>query len=43
MLVYRRSDNLNLIIYSDSDFVECSDDFKLTSRYISILARGAVS
>ena len=43
MLVYRRTDDLQLLGYSDSDLVGCPDDLKLTSEYIFMLARGAVS
>ena len=43
MLVYRRVDNLEVVGYSDSDFGGCSDDRKFTSRYIFMLAGGAIS
>nr|CAN67941.1 hypothetical protein VITISV_033155 [Vitis vinifera] len=43
MLVYRRVDNLEVVGYSDSDFGGCSDDRKSTSRYILMLAGGAIS
>jgi hypothetical protein len=41
MLTYRRSDFLHIVGYSNSDYVE--DDRKSTSRYIFILAGGAIS
>jgi hypothetical protein len=31
MLTYKRTDNLEVIGYSDSDFVGCADSQKLTS------------
>ena len=43
MLMYRRTDNLEVIGYSDLDFVGCVDSRKSTSRYIFIFAGGAVS
>ncbi|RVW92102.1 Retrovirus-related Pol polyprotein from transposon TNT 1-94 [Vitis vinifera] len=43
MLVYRKVDNLEVVGYSDSDFGGCSDDRKSTSRYIFMLAGGAIS
>ena len=43
MLVYRRVDNLEVVGYLDSDFGGCSDDRKSTSRYIFMLAGGAIS
>ena len=43
ILVYRRVDNLEVVGYSNSDFGGCSDDCKSTSRYIFMLAGGAIS
>ena len=43
MLMYRRTDNLEVIGYSDSDFAGCIDSCKSTSRYIFLMAGGAVS
>ena len=43
MLMYRRTDSLEVIGYSDSDFVGCVDSRKSTSGYIFKLADGAVS
>ncbi|KAK3142870.1 hypothetical protein QOZ80_4BG0352960 [Eleusine coracana subsp. coracana] len=41
MLVYRRSDSLQVVGYSDSDFA--TDNTKSTSGYIFTLAGGAIS
>ena len=43
MLTYRKSENLEVVGYSDSDLAGCVDDKKSTSGYIFTLARGAVS
>ena len=43
MLMYRQTDSLEVIGYSDSDFAGCVDSHKSTSGYISKLADGAVS
>ena len=43
MLVYRRSENLEVVGYSDSDFAGCADSRESTSGYIFLLAGGAVS
>ena len=43
MLMYRRTDNLEVIGYSDSDFVGYVDSRKSTSGYIFMMAGGAVS
>ena len=43
MLTYRKSDNLEVIGYSDSDLVGCVDSMKSTSGYIFTLAGGAIS
>uniref|UniRef100_A0A2N9J7I7 Integrase catalytic domain-containing protein n=1 Tax=Fagus sylvatica TaxID=28930 RepID=A0A2N9J7I7_FAGSY len=43
MLMYRRTDNLEVIGYSDSDFAGCIDSRKSTSGYIFLMASGAVS
>jgi len=43
MLTYRMSDQLEIIGYSDSDFVGCQDNLRSTSGYIFMLAGGAVS
>jgi hypothetical protein len=43
MLTYRRSDKLEVIWYTDSDFAGCVDSLKSTSGYIFMLAGGAIS
>ena len=43
MLMYRRMGNLEIISYSDSNFVGCVDLLKSTSSYIFMFACGAVS
>lgn len=43
MLTYRRSDSLEIIGYSDSDFAGCQDSKRSTSGYIYMLAGGAIS
>ncbi|KAK9080260.1 hypothetical protein SSX86_001936 [Deinandra increscens subsp. villosa] len=42
-LTYRRTNNLEVIGYSDSDFAKCKDDKKSTSGYIFMLAGGPIS
>ena len=43
MLTYRRSDVLEIIGYSDSNYAGCQDTLRSTSSYIFMLAGGAVS
>ncbi|XP_073017935.1 secreted RxLR effector protein 161-like [Primulina eburnea] len=43
MLIFRRTENLEVIGYSDSDYAGCIDSRKSTSGYIFILAGGVVS
>ncbi|XP_050890473.1 secreted RxLR effector protein 161-like [Lathyrus oleraceus] len=43
MLMYRKTDNLDVIGYSDSDFVGCVDSRKSTSGYIFMMANGDIS
>ncbi|RVW28694.1 Retrovirus-related Pol polyprotein from transposon TNT 1-94 [Vitis vinifera] len=43
MLTYSRSSHLEIVGYSDSDFVGCLDSRRSTSGYIFMLAGGAVS
>ena len=43
MLTYQRSDILEIIGYSDSDFAGCLDSKRSTSGYIFLLAGGAIS
>jgi hypothetical protein len=43
MLTYKRSDQLEIIGYSDSDFAGCKDSVRSTSGYVYLLAGGAIS
>ena len=43
MLTYRKSNQLEIIGYSDSDFARCRDSMKSTSCYIYLLVGGAIS
>jgi hypothetical protein len=43
MLMYERSDSLEIVGYSDSDFVGCLDTNRSTSGYVFKLAGGAIS
>ena len=43
MLMYRRTDSLEVIGYFDSDYAGCIDSQKSTSGYVFMLAGGAVS
>ncbi|RVX19854.1 Retrovirus-related Pol polyprotein from transposon TNT 1-94 [Vitis vinifera] len=43
MLMYKQTNNLEVIGYSDSDYVGCIDSRKSTSGYVFMLADGAVS
>ena len=43
MLMYKRSDYLEVIGYYNSDFAGCVDSQKSTSGYIFMLAGGAIS
>ncbi|XP_048326799.2 secreted RxLR effector protein 161-like [Ziziphus jujuba] len=43
ILMYKRTDNLEVIGYSDADFAGCVDSRKSTYGYIFMLASGAVS
>ena len=43
MITYRRSDHLEVIGYSDSDYVGCVDTRKSTCGYLYLLAGGAIS
>ena len=43
MLVYRRSDTLKIVGYTDSDLAGDRDDKKYTSGYIFMAAQGVVS
>ena len=43
MLIYRRTEDLEVVGYSDSDFAGCVDSRKSTSGYIFMFAGGVVS
>ena len=43
MLIYKRSDNLEVECYTDANFAGDEDDRKSTSGYIYTLAGGAIS
>ncbi|XP_073049650.1 secreted RxLR effector protein 161-like [Primulina eburnea] len=43
MLTYKRSNNLEIMGYSDSDFAGCQDSMRSTSGYVFLLAGGAIS
>ena len=43
MLTYKRTDNLEIIGYSDSDYAGCKDTRKSTSGYIFMLSNGLIS
>ena len=43
MLTYPKSDQLEIIGYSDSDFARCRDSMEYTSGYIYLLAGGVIS
>ena len=43
MLMYRQTENLDLVGYSDADFASYVDSHKSTSGYIFIMAGGAIS
>ncbi|KAJ0492634.1 putative RNA-directed DNA polymerase [Helianthus annuus] len=42
-LAYRRSEHLEVVGYSDSDFAKCKDVKKSTSGYIFMLVGGPIS
>jgi hypothetical protein len=42
MLTYKKTDNLEVTDYSDSDFTGCVDSQKLTSGYVFTLINGAI-
>ncbi|RVX00650.1 Retrovirus-related Pol polyprotein from transposon TNT 1-94 [Vitis vinifera] len=43
MLTFKRSDNLEVIGYTDSDFAGCVDSRKSTFGYVYLLARASIS
>ena len=42
ILTYQRSDHLEVLRYSNSDFVGCLDNKRSTSGYVFLLNRGAI-
>ena len=42
-LIYKRSNNLEVVGYSNSNFAGCIDSHWSTSRYIFMMANGAIS
>ena len=42
MLTYRRTDTIEVVGFSDSNYVGCMDDKKSTSGYIFFMIEGAV-
>jgi hypothetical protein len=43
MLTYKRTNNVEVIGYSDTDFVGCVDSQRSTSGYVFTLTNGAIS
>ena len=43
MLTYKKTENLEVVGYSDADFAGCVDTKKSTSGYVFTLANGAIS
>ena len=43
MLTYRRLDQLEIVRYTNFDFVKCQDSIKSTSGYIYLLVGAAIS
>ncbi|RDY14717.1 Copia protein, partial [Mucuna pruriens] len=43
MFTYKKFEGLKIIEYPDSDFAGCEDSKHSTSKYIYMLARGAIS
>ena len=43
MLTYKRTENLEVVGFSDADFAGCVDTKKSTSGYVFMLANGAIS
>ena len=43
MLTYKRSEQLEVVGYSDSDYGGCLDSLKSTSRFVFMLANGEIS
>jgi hypothetical protein len=42
MLTYKKTENLEVIGYSDTDFAGCVDTKRSTSGYVFTLANGAI-
>ena len=43
MLIYRRTNSLNVVGYSDVDFKGCMNDKKSTIGYVFVMAGGFLS
>ena len=43
MLTYKRSEQLQVVSYSDSDYGGCLNSLKSTSGFVFMLANGAIS
>ena len=43
VLKYRKSDKLEIVGYTNSNFVRCQDSIKSTSSYIYLLTGGVIS
>ena len=43
MLIYKRSNHLEMILYSDLDFGGCRDSIKCTFGYLFLVSEGVVS
>lgn len=43
MLTHKRSNHLEVVGYSDSDFASCVDSGKSTFSYVFLLIEGAIS
>ena len=43
MLTYKRSEQLEVVGYSNSDYGGCLDSLKSTSEFVFMLANGAIS
>ena len=43
MLTYKRSEQLEVVGYSDSDYGGCLDSLKSTSGFVFMLANAAIS
>ena len=43
MLTYKRTNNLDIIGYSDFDYANCKDTRRSTSGYVFLLSNGSIS